>query len=296
MNSIAMDKAVQKAVQSRFRGRTAILPRTAIHYPYNIERDYTRIVNAYMLLLKKALAGNLPHLRHAMAEARAAMRHDDYHEYGELPYNINDIIMDTFMRIRRDFEHRAIAFNLDGKLKRIASQARNWSAAQWRRIVHDTLGINIFEDYYKGEFFRQALIQWVDRNVGLIKAVPQETLAGMRNIVQESWRQGLLNKDIAKRLNRAYEIKASKARFWARDQMAKLNAELSQQQQKDAGVEQYIWSTSGDERVRGNPNGKWPKGEHYWLDGTRHSWAAPLLSIRGRAGQPIRAGIINAGV
>ena len=36
----------------------------------------------------------------------------------------------------------------------------------------------------------------------------------------------------------------------ARDQIAKLNGDITQQQQQDAGVVEYVWSTSGDSRVR----------------------------------------------
>ena len=137
-----------------------------------------------------------------------------------------------------------------------------------------------------GEFFRNALARWTDTNVGLIKTVPQSTLTEMRNIVQDSWQRGLLNQDISKRINDSYDISKRRAQFWARDQMAKLNADLAQQQQKDAGVEEYVWSTSGDERVRGNPAGLWPQGRHYELDGKRFSWADPPEVAPGRHCHP----------
>ena len=114
MNKIAMDRAVQKAVQHRFRGRTTMLPRAVLHYPQNLEHEYTKITEAYMLILQKTLAEHLPAIRRAMTEAREGMRHDDYDEFGELLYNVNDVIMNTFMRVRRDFERRAMAFNLEG--------------------------------------------------------------------------------------------------------------------------------------------------------------------------------------
>ena len=270
-----MDRAVQRAVQHRFRGRTIMLPRTKMHYPHNMERECARIAGAYMLLLKRALTEHLPALYCIMA--RESMRHDSYDEQDKLPRStrsISEAILDMLMRVQHDFESYAITFNLEGKLRRIATQASAWSVSQWRRIVHETLGIDILEDYYKGEFFRHILAQWVNRNVGLIKSVPQETLTEMRNIIQEGWRQGALNRDIAERLEGIYKIKKSKAEFWARDQLAKLNGELARQQQQDAGVEEYIWSTSGDERVRGNPNGKWPnvRHSHYAINGKRCSW------------------------
>ena len=154
MNSIAMDKAVQKAVQRRFRSQTTMLPR-AVHYPQNLEREYARLIDAYMLILSKAFAEHLPTIRHAMTETRAGMQHDDYNEFGELMYSINvdlvkplDVIMNIFMRVQRDFERRAMAFNFEGKISTLANQSRRFTVTQWRRFVHDALGVNILEDYY----------------------------------------------------------------------------------------------------------------------------------------------------
>ena len=61
--------------------------------------------------------------------------------------------------------------------------------------------------------------------------------------------------------------------------MAKLNADIAQDQQEAAGVKEYVWSTSGDERVRGNPAGKWPKVKHshYEIDGKRCKYADPTV-------------------
>ena len=52
----------------------------------------------------------------------------------------------------------------------------------------------------------------------------------------------------------------------ARDQIAKLNSNIAQQQQRDAGVEEYIWSDSGDGRVRPS---------HKKLNGKRFRWDDP---------------------
>jgi hypothetical protein len=46
-----------------------------------------------------------------------------------------------------------------------------------------------------------------------------------------------------------------RARFVARDQIGKLNGEITQRRMESAGLSMYIWSTSGDERVRGSPDG-----------------------------------------
>ena len=61
------------------------------------------------------------------------------------------------------------------------------------------------------------------------------------------------------------------------DQIAKLNGELTKQQQTDAGVEEYIWSDSGDGRVRES---------HHALNGKRFRWDDPPVVTP--PGKPVR--------
>ena len=249
-----------------------MLPRVESHYPAALETEHSRIASAYMVMLNKTLAEHLPTIRRAMAIERAGKRQevtqriDDFDNYSELMVNVSDVIADTFTQIQVAFEERALSFGLERRLANIANQTRRLSIVEWRRIVRSSLGVNILEDYYMGEFFRDALQQWITRNIGLIRSVPQTTLTEMRSIVEEGWRTGLTNREISRNIQAAYGISKRKAQFWARDQLAKLNANLTQQQQQDAGVQEYIWSTSGDERVR---------ERHVELDGTRQSWANP---------------------
>lgn len=69
----------------------------------------------------------------------------------------------------------------------------------------------------------------------------------------------------------------SRAELIARDQILKLNADVHEQAQRSAGVTEYIWVTSHDERVRAS---------HADLDGTRQAWDDPPLVD----GEPINPG------
>lgn len=63
----------------------------------------------------------------------------------------------------------------------------------------------------------------------------------------------------------------------ARDQVAKLNSSLSRGRMEQAGFETYIWSTSMDERVRGNPGGLYPGAvpSHWVMEGRVCRWDNP---------------------
>ena len=160
LNRIAMARAVQDACRPKFRGQQTLVSRTPIHFPDNRAREYARICNTYMTLFNKTLAEHMPFIRKVIDAERGKMRTD----------GVLDVIEDRFTRIQSDFNARALTFGLERKLYSLANMTTKMSVRNWRNVVRNTLGINILEDYYMGEFFRGTLLEWTTRNIGLIRA------------------------------------------------------------------------------------------------------------------------------
>ncbi len=117
--------------------------------------------------------------------------------------------------------------------------------------------------------------QWVETNFKLIKSIPQNYINRVNDLVEKAvtngWSYQTLMADLKKigAQTTGYQIKRL-----ARDQIGKLNGQISQAQQVDAGIEMYIWQTAGDERVRGNPTGRFPKAipSHFIMNGLLCRW------------------------
>lgn len=129
------------------------------------------------------------------------------------------------------------------------------------------------DNNYNGEFFKRALEEWIDHNIGLIVTMPQSSLGQMKDIVREGFLTGKRTKDITKEIQDTYHRTKRHAQLLARDQTAKLNGQLTEAQQRDAGVSEYVWSTCGDSRVRKS---------HHKLHGKRYSWNDPPEVTPGR--------------
>lgn len=122
-----------------------------------------------------------------------------------------------------------------------------------------------------------------DNNLALIRKLDAETVNQLRTVLEqaerEAWRVEQLKVAIAER----FEVAKSHAELIARDQVMKLNGQITEYRQTSAGVTHYEWSTSGDERVR---------PMHDELDGTIQSWAAPPITTkdgqRNHPGQDIQ--------
>lgn len=260
MNNIQHQEMVQNAVRANFRGSQPLKSKTVPLYPSTAEREFQRITNAYMKLLNDELKKKLPTM---MAEYQKE-RHGDsrYDDSRDLDARLRQLLQEVAVAL----EKRIAEYGLDKKVEQIATMAKNTSLREWKRSVKETLGIDLLDDYYKGEFYDEAIRRWIADNVLKIKSIPTETLGSMRQIILDSYMKGSSIRDIQKEIQEEYNTSKRQAQLLARDQVATLNAQISKMQQQDAGCSKYRWSTSRDSRVREC---------HRELNGKTFSWDNP---------------------
>lgn len=271
MNDAARRQAIREAVKPGFKGHTKRISKVKPLYPQSVEREFQRVTDAYLKLFFRILKKYLPEIRKAAEKENT--RQDSLDD-------LVSIIRKAFLNMGIELEKALSVFDLRRKLNRMANMTRKLSIREWKRAVHALLGINILDDYYLGEFYREALKRWVDNNVNLISTIPKNLLGEMENIVMDGFLNGRTTAAVVKEIEKAYGISKRHARLIARDQLAKLNGELTRLQQTDAGVSEYIWSDSGDVRVRDS---------HRHLNGKRFSWNDPPV-VDARTGRRCHPG------
>lgn len=260
VNNNQHQEAVQRAVQKKFRGKATINGKTLPLYPNSAEREFKRITNAYMKILNQTLKEHLPEIMEEYKrERRGDSRFDDIRD-------LERWVRDVILKIAGKMEQKLSKFRLQDTVEKVGSMIQGTTRREWKRAIKETLGVNIFEDYYKGSFYDDATNRWVADSVNRIKSLPTDTLGSMQQIILDGFRQGKTIRDVTKDIQGAYDVTRSKAKFLARDQVATLNAQITKLQQQDAGVYRYKWSTSNDERVRPC---------HKALDGQIISWDDP---------------------
>jgi SPP1 gp7 family putative phage head morphogenesis protein len=127
---------------------------------------------------------------------------------------------------------------------------------------------------------RTYLARFIGENVRLIRSVSFEQLGRMEEIVRLAQSGQTRVETLREDILASFDVSKSRATLIARDQTLKANSDLTQLRQQRAGVQDYIWTTSRDERVRGKPGGKWAdtESDHWSLDGTRQSWLSPPVT------------------
>lgn len=127
----------------------------------------------------------------------------------------------------------------------------------------------------------EALKEYVRRNVKLIKNLEAETAEELIRFLRSEEAGDLHAEDLAKELREKFGLKSeARAKLWARDQTLKLNAQITQERYKKAGIEEYIWTVTGGK----NPGARVRKS-HKELNGKRFKFSNPP-TINGRKVNP----------
>lgn len=100
-------------------------------------------------------------------------------------------------------------------------------------------------------------------NVKLITGLTDEMQSRADKILRD-WDAGQVG-DLEDALQEGLGWATARANLVARDQTLKLNGQLTRVRQQNAGIEEYVWTTSHDERVR----------ETHDKDGQRFRWDTP---------------------
>ena len=276
MDSGTMNQLLMQEAGKKFGSHKVLYSKYIPQIPASTEREYMRITNAYMKILKEELEKELPKLKEIYKQERDAQM-----EFGTLHVDslrtLYDVIFKLFARIKQQVSARLQSFRLERKLRALSNLNLKLTTRQWGKAIKATLGIDIREDYYLGGFYAKQLEKWVQDNVALIKTIPDDTLDKMRDIIYDGFTKGNTTTRMVKEIQQTYGISRRRAELIARDQTAKLNGQIQRAQQMDAGIQEYIWCSTGDERVRES---------HAELNGHKFRWDNPPENSDGRACHP----------
>lgn len=133
------------------------------------------------------------------------------------------------------------------RLRALGVEVRGVSERTYRRWL-GALGVIEYRNTQAA--LDEQINSWARENARLISSVPERYLDDVSTRVQSAVRQGKSVQAFAKELQQQFTLAESRAKLIARTEVAKLNGTLVKAQQQALGIREYIWQTSGDERVR----------------------------------------------
>ena len=234
-------------------------------YPMSIEREYQSIlvqyVNEMLLAAREILIPALPGLVGEADQSRP--KTDSYAD------NLDQMMQALSLGIDRRITKNWQTVTLD-----IGQKTSKWNSGQWQKSIKSVMGVNAAQ--YE-PWLQDQLISFGKENVALISSIKDKSLSTIESNTQRAIRSGLRHEAIAQQIEDEFGTTKSRAKLIARDQVSKLNGQLTQLRQNDIGIKEYIWHTSGDERVRAS---------HAIMDGKRCRWDDPTVYFDGKAWVP----------
>ncbi len=223
-------------------------------HPLNAQRAYTKdlreIVQLIRVAVDKLLISQLPNLLADVTKFSNRPFRDDVSDDTNAIFDKIKVFLNTQVNAEQIAQLRAL--NID-----------QFNAGQWRKQIMHMFGINIFTTE---PWLKDHLDAWIGANVGLIKSLQDTALSRIHYQVQQGFMQGLRYEVISKNIQEQLGITERRANLIARDQTSKLNGQLTEFRQRDVGVNEYIWNTAHDERVRDS---------HREKQGKKFSWDNP---------------------
>ena len=158
----------------------------------------------------------------------------------------------------------ARAFPRGGQINRTA----------FREAMRRALSVDVITGNRRIE---QALAVAEAENIALIRSIPDVALNRMHGRMVEAVRLGKSLREVRDDVVAEFGVTQRRAELIARDQIGKLNGELTRVRQEDIGVSEYKWRGILDSRER---------PEHVAREGRVFKWSEPPED--GHPGQPIR--------
>lgn len=201
------------------------------------ERDYRKDLNKVVALINRLVREQLIPQLGPLAEQQQSLLGLDS------PLEDVDHIFDN---IRLEFEREFT----DDEAKQLAQKhgARGQGVNQGQvKAQMRSLGINVFTE---SPGLTQTMEGFNRANTKLIKSLSTTAYTRMEGVVERAFREGQSTSKILATLQGEFRITKNRAKLIARDQMGKLNGQLTRERHLANGITKSVWIDAGDERVR----------------------------------------------
>jgi len=260
------DKSINKKdAKKRTTKRTKV---SSLQTPLAIERSYQTSVRKTLDisadLIRSIIVPALPQL---VADNKL-FRGDSYKSDIE---PVGNVIADLYETTRLNLGGEITQVELERLAESISLETSDWNKQQIHRVFRQGLGIDLVQG---DPFLAEMLTTFSINNANLIANVSNTFINQTQQIVNEGMLKGWRHEQIAQKLLGTgkdelglvsrFSMAKTRADLIARDQINKLNGQLSHLRQTQAGIIGYFWRDSDDSRVR-------PR--HAGFDGTRFLWS-----------------------
>jgi len=235
-------------------------------FPLHIERQQQTLFENVIFRISRKVVPKLKKQFKKQVKERKELT-GDADSFGEL---LNDLLDEFLIFMQSKFipnELEKIAFLLD-------AWARAKTTKSVRRLQKLKKGAAIFELPIvldpENPFVLDFVGSYVKQNISLVEALGREYIDDVSKLASDTFLRGGSIKDLTRNLLQFTDENVNRAAFWARDQVGDAYSVFTKTRQNEAGIQNYIWRTVGDNAVRGNDPDD--QTSHVLLEGQKFNW------------------------
>lgn len=246
-NDIKQQVLLQRnRLKKRLRGRI-----TPPQYPLALEKRYRAFLLNELKVIERSFKRDLLKI---IQEGKKEVSNDRRDAFSD---DIERLINSIKLRLGNfTAEAEQVTFNL-------AQLINQKNEREVKAMVQKAIGIDIIA---AEPWLTPTLTNYAKTNVSLIKKTFNFLADDLETMAYLAVTQGIRAEDLAKDIQKKFDVTESRARLIARDQTAKLTGQLNKNRQQNLGINKYEWLTSRDDRVRDS---------HAEKDGNIYEWDKP---------------------
>lgn len=231
-------------------------------YPLQVQREYQKWLDQYVDRIIASVKDNLDDV--------LGLRFDDVRDippsdgwYEALRRALLEVIAGVVI-----WEQE-----LEELVRGLFGQASRFSRAQFHQMLRRSYGVNIFTTEPQ---LSELMAIWEAENIRLIRSIPTEYVNQLQGRIVAAVQEGKSVAQLRAVIEETFDLPRNRAHLIARDQIEKLNGQLTRYRQESIGVTEYRWRGVLDQRER---------DEHREREGQVFEWKEPPDD--GHPGHPI---------
>ena len=219
-------------------------------YPHGVEMKYFRQLKGFFKPLTDYVNKYINEHLEPLLRGDSTEIHLDAipgQSFRNMIYNLENWLS-IYMPDIADFPENSNNNVIFTALGKTADEAKTFGDKEFQKTIEKGIHIN---PPITSEWWEDMKDSWAEDNYSLITSNAKKYVSQINTLTEQAIINGLSPAKLKEEIKKATEGLSDKhCKLLARDQMGKLNGQITQAQMEEVGLDLYVWSTAYDDRVR----------------------------------------------
>lgn len=219
-------------------------------YPFGVEKKYSRQLQGFFKPLTEYVENFINQNMEPLLRGDSKDLHLDAipgDTFRDMIYNLENwlsVYMPDISELPEDRNNNVIL----AALGKTADEAMEFGNKEFAKMLDKGIHVNLPTS---ASWWNDMKSSWAEDNYTLITSNAKNYVSKINTLTEQAIVNGMSPKKLKEEIYKATEGLTQKhCKLIARDQMGKLNGQITQAQMQEIGLDYYVWSTAFDDRVR----------------------------------------------